>query len=465
MEARKVDNARRRSGRPTVQVVRRQPAKKKRSLTWIWLGLAGIGVLSAASGAMLAISLSSTPFLHRQLSAAEAAFFRQGNAFSRGTFQIPEVTKPVNILVLGIKTNLSDLRNSDGSERKNTGYDAESDSLQGLSDTMMLVRFDPVSQRLVVFGIPRDTKVEVNGRTVKINSIDQESGIGQAAKVVSDTLQGVEIDRYIRINSFGVEKLIDALGGVTLTVPKDMKYQDDAQHFYVNLKAGKQHLDGRKLLGFLRFRHDANGDVGRMQRQQIALRSMLEQWVNPMNIARIPQLMSIVRSHVDTNLNVEEIIALAGFANGPGKGKTQSLMMPGDYNGDGKHGVSYWLPSENGIKRVMAQFFDHGEVDQTPIAPERLRIKVQDTGYYPDATRRFIKSLENAGYVRVTLDENPKALKENLDTTQIIAQQVGMSAGKELREKIGIGTVEVSTSGDIYSDITIKLGKDWAMKK
>ncbi len=468
MEARKVDNTRPssiNSIKGNNPVVRRRPKKKKKSISWLWMSLALIGTLSAAGGALLSFSLSATPFLHRQLSAAEAAIFRQDNSFSRSILQVPELTKPVNILLLGIKTNLSDIRTDDRTERKKVGYDAESDSLQGLSDTMMLIRFDPLSKKVTVMGIPRDTKVEVNGKFVKINAIDQESGVGQAAKVVSGALNGVEINKYVRMNNFGLEKLIDALGGVTLTVPKDMKYQDDSQHFYVNLKAGRQQLDGNKLMGFLRFRKDADGDLGRMQRQQIAIRAMLEQWVNPMNVARVPQLMSIVRSHIDTNLNVEEIIALAGFASGPAKGKTQMMRLPGDYNGDGRNGTSYWLPDEVGIKNKMAQYFGHGEIDNTPIAPERLRIKIRDTGYFPDATQRFIKTLEKAGYQRISLDRDPKALKENLETTQINVQYGGPVAGELIKEKTGVGTVEVDTSGDLYADITIKLGKDWATKK
>ena len=139
----------------------------------------------------------------------------------------------------------------------------------GLSDTMMLVRFDPQSQRIVVFGIPRDTKIERPKYGIeKINAVDHESGVTAAAQEVSKVLQGVPIDRYVRVNNIGVNKLIDALGGVTVSIPKDLKYQDDAQHFYVNLKAGKQHLDGVRFDEFsLRYRHDANGDIGRMQRQ------------------------------------------------------------------------------------------------------------------------------------------------------------------------------------------------------
>jgi polyisoprenyl-teichoic acid--peptidoglycan teichoic acid transferase len=465
VEVRKVDPARRRSRSVTAEVVRRKPVKKHRRPSWLWLCLASVGLVSAGGGAMLAISLSSTPLLRQQLSAVDAAVFRRNNSFSRSALQVPEVTKPVNILMLGIKTNTSDVRNSSGQERKEAGFDKEVDSLQGLSDTMMLLRFDPVSKRMVVLGVQRDTKVEYNGRSMKINAIDQEGGIAQAAKVVSNTLAGVEIDRYVRMNNFGVEKIIDALGGLTVTVPKDIKYQDDSQHFYINLKAGKQHLDGEKLLGFMRFRKDANGDVGRMQRQQVVMKAMIEQWVNPITVARIPQLMSIVKSHVDTNLTVEEIIALGSFAANHGKGKVQTLMLPGDYNGDGKHGTSYWLANEEATKNMMAQYFDHGEVDNTPIAPDKLRIKVIDTSYFPDATQRFMKRLDKEGFRRANLDKDPKQLKENLDTTRIIVQHGGMVNGDAIKQALGFGEVEVGTSGDIYSDITIKLGKDWAQKK
>lgn len=346
------------------------------------LGLTSIEIISLIGGATIANLLSNTPLLKQELSSTDAAAFRQDESFSRNILQVPIISKPVNILLLGIKTNLSDVKNSDGKERKKTGYDAEINSLEGLSDTMMLLRFDPTTNKVIVFGIPRDTKVEVNGKSEKINAIDHESGIAEATKVVSNTLNGVQIDRYIRLNNFGLEKIIDALNGLDVTVPKDIKYQDDSQHFYVNLKAGKQHFDGHKLLNFLRYRHDANGDVGRMQRQQMVMRSMLAQWSDPSTVSKIPQLMSIVKDSVDTNLTVEEMVAIGGFtfSNGNEKDRIQTLLMPGDYNGDGKHGVSYWLPDSTGIGNMMAKYFDRGEV-QSPIkSTKNVYIRVQDTG-------------------------------------------------------------------------------------
>jgi polyisoprenyl-teichoic acid--peptidoglycan teichoic acid transferase len=445
------------------KAMQRKSAQRQRRVWKISLGLAGLGLISSIGGVLIANSLSSTPLLKQDLNSSAAAIFRQNESFSRSNLQVPVISKPVNILLLGIKTNLSDVKNSDGKERRKTGYDAEINSLDGLSDTMMLVRFDPNTNKVVVFGIPRDTKVEVNGKSEKINAIDHESGVAQAAKVVSGTLQGVQIDRYIRLNNFGLEKLIDALNGVTVTIAKDIKYQDDSQHFYVNLKAGKQHLDGHKLLNFLRYRHDVNGDIGRMQRQQMVIRSMVEQWADPTTVARIPQLMSIVNDSIDTNLSVEEMIAIGGFTlnKGTDKDRIQMLMMPGEYNGNGKHSVSYWLPNSVGIQKMMAKYFDLGQAPETVTAIQNLHIQVQDTGYYPDATRRLIAKLKKAGYQNVNLDKDPKVLKENLDTTQVIAQQGELSSSQNVADALGIGKAEISTAGNLYAEITIKVGKDW----
>jgi len=275
---------------------------------------------------------------------------------------------------------------------------------------------------------------------------------------------GVAVDRYIRLNNMGVAKLVDELGGVTVTVPKDIKYQDDSQRFYVNLKAGKQHLDGIKLLGLLRYRNDANGDIGRMQRQQMVVKALLEQSLNPMTIARIPQLFSVIQSHVDTNLTVEELLALGGFSMQNGKSQIQMLMMPGDYNGDGKHSTSYWLPDEKGIQNMMARYFDRGMISLEQPKAENLRVNIHDTSHFPDATARLVKRLNKAGYQNVHIDTTLK-LKEDLDTSQFIAQKGNPEVAEGLSQLLGFGEVKVDISGNLYSDVTIKLGRDWIQKE
>ncbi len=205
--------------------VGKKPSKGKPG-HWLWLGLgfSGVAMLSATAGALLAVSLSSTPLLQSKLSPEEAAIFGTGGSISRGTMRLPELTRPVNILVVGTKVLSSDI---DEEPIDDSGYDPLVNSFEGLSDTMLLVRFDPEEEKLAVLSIPRDTRAYVDGHGVtKINAANYHGGPALTAKTVSELLDGVGIDRYVRVNIQGIEKLVDALGGVTVYVPKDLKYKD-----------------------------------------------------------------------------------------------------------------------------------------------------------------------------------------------------------------------------------------------
>ena len=110
------------------------------------------------------------------------------------------------------------------------------------------------------------------------------------ASTVSRLLGDVAIDRYVRVNVQGVEELVDALGGVTVYVPKDMKYRDDSQHFYVDLKAGEQHLNGDQALQFLRFRYgEVLAILGGSGGSQLFMQAMLKQALKPSTVLRLPQ--------------------------------------------------------------------------------------------------------------------------------------------------------------------------------
>ncbi|MDB9380484.1 LCP family protein, partial [Nodularia sphaerocarpa] len=248
--------------------------KSKRWL-WFWLGMSGIAMVSATAGALLAVSLTSTPLQQAQLSPQEEAVF-DGDRISGNGLRFSELTRPVNLLVMGMSVLPSDILNAPP-ELQNLGYEPQVNSFDGLADVMILIKFDPATKKIAMLSIPRDTRTEVFGYGVKkLNAANVDGGPALTAKSVSNLLGDVAIDRYIRINVLGVGKLIDALGGVTVHVPKDLKYQDDSQRLYINLKAGEKHLNGDEALQLLRFRHDELGDIGRVQRQQMVIRALMD---------------------------------------------------------------------------------------------------------------------------------------------------------------------------------------------
>lgn len=471
------------SGRqPTTPVhsINYHPSTQKRKLNkgraiLVGLGLASVSLVSAAVGAFLAVAFSTaSPLQQAELSTEEQKVFSQAETVTARNLNLPELQRPVNILILGIKVISSDLEEKGIKyEQKDLGYHHLVNSFEGLSDSMLLLRFDPKKDRVSVLSIPRDTRVYIDGHGVqKINRANEYGGPALTAAVASELLGGVNIDRYVRLNVQGVEKLIDALGGVTVNVPKDMKYNDFSQHLYIDLKKGIQHLDGDKAMQFLRYRYDSLGDISRVQRQQMLMRSAVEQTLKPATVVKIPKILSVIQSHLDTNLTVRELMALSNFASNTDRSNVKMMMLPGDFN-SGDDPVSYWLPNYDGIHKLMTRHFnlpasedDYGISNNRYASLEgrsilrnpRIRIAVQDSTKNQQVLQSALDTLREAGYRRVSASKN---WQDPLPTTRIIAQSGDDQAAEEVQSILGVGEVVVESTGVFKSDITVQIGRDW----
>ncbi|MEM9925247.1 MAG: LCP family protein [Cyanobacteria bacterium P01_D01_bin.50] len=320
-----------------------------------WGKMGKIAFVSAVAGALFGILLNSKPFTQANLNPEEADFF-EGNAVSQGLFL--QLNRPVNILVMGMSVLPPDTQNTP-EELKDLGYLPQVNSFDGLSDVMLLIRFDPKNNKINMLSIPRDTRTKIEGYGwSKINAANRFAGAYLSAKTVSSLLGNVEINGYTRINVLGVGKLIDALGGVTVNVPKDLKYKDDSQHLYINLKAGEQHLNGEQALQLLRFRNDGRGDIGRIERQQMVMQALIEQALNPATLARSPIILSTVKENIDTNLSLDSLLTLVNFGVGINRSNIKMLTLPGRVSSKNEFNASYWLPDEEEIKTIMARDFD-----------------------------------------------------------------------------------------------------------
>ncbi|WP_033366337.1 LCP family protein [Mastigocladopsis repens] len=438
------------------------PQNHNRKGWLLWLGLGGMAMVSATAGGLLAFSLTSTPLMQADLSPREAAVFDTDHISGQG-LQFSELTRPVNILVMGMSVLSTDIQ-SPHEQTKNLGYLPQVNSFDGLSDVMLLLRFNPEKKKIVMLSIPRDTRVPIEGHGVgKINAANVEGGPALSAKTISTLLGGVEIDRYVRINILGVSKLIDALGGVTVDVPKDMKYQDDSQHLYINLKKGLQHLNGDQALQLLRYRHDSRGDIGRVERQQMVIRALMEQTLNPQTLGRFPKIVKVIQSHIDTNLRVEELMTLAGFGMQTNGSDVEMLMVPGKFSAKGEFDASYWMPDGDRIAAMMTQHFDLESVTRQAFDPSHLHITLQDTtGSESTSLEGLMTTLQQAGYSNVYIS---KSWSEPVSETHIIAQPEDNASAEAIRSTLGFGEVQVQSTHHLDSHITIVLGKDWLQQQ
>ncbi|MER5433978.1 LCP family protein [Streptomyces sp. NPDC002588] len=245
----------------------------------------------------------------------------------------PLPTEAVNILVLG-----SDSRS--GKENQELGG---GDSGGARSDTAMVVHIDAGRTSATVVSIPRDTLVTrpscplTSGGTSAVaygamfNSAYSVGGPVCAVKTV-ESITDVRMDHYIEVDFSGFAKLVNALGGVTVTTDEDI--DDDDSHLH--LEAGTHHLDGKKALALARTRHGIGdgSDLGRIKLQQKLVKALLEQ-IAATDLLTSPAKLYKVADAItgslttDTGLNsLSELMELGRSLEGLGADKVRTVTMP-----------------------------------------------------------------------------------------------------------------------------------------
>ncbi|MGI6066222.1 MAG: LCP family protein [Bacillota bacterium] len=219
----------------------------------------------------------------------------------------------------------------------------------GRADTLMLAFLDTEKKSVNVLSIPRDTYVSIpnRGRT-KINHAYAYGGISLAKETVEDFL-GVSVDNYVDIDFQGFISLVDALGGVEYDVEKRMYYPEEN----INLKAGPQLLDGEDALGYVRYRSDGMGDIGRVNRQLDFLRVLADRVLSLSTLWKIPKLVGIFQDNVETDFNLGEMLLLANKFKSIDTSQLKTQMLPGE----AKYidGVSYWITDSDEVQQVVDQ--------------------------------------------------------------------------------------------------------------
>ena len=161
------------------------------------------------------------------------------------------------------------------------------------TDTIMVAHIDTENDVLNILSVPRDTMSKVKRYVKKINAaygVGGGKGNIDNLKKELTMLLGIQIDRYVVVNLDAFEQAIDAMGGVTIDVPQDMKYKDPYQDLMINISKGPQTLNGNQAVGFVRYRHGyANGDLGRIEAQQLFIEALINQCKSPSIVNKIPE--------------------------------------------------------------------------------------------------------------------------------------------------------------------------------
>ncbi len=205
----------------------------------------------------------------------------------------------------------------------------------GNTDVIATLRIE--GDRTQITQIPRDTYIEAESfGPVKINALYSLGGTDAVKREISQRL-GRPIQHHLVVNLASIRQIADMLGGIEVDVPKRMFYVDRSQGLSIDLQPGVQTLRGKDLEGFLRFRHDETGDLGRMDRQQLALQSLFRKLTRPEYLVRLPALMLVARKEIRTDLGPMELGGLI-----TAMGRTQLNTQRLDGSPFYKDGISYW---------------------------------------------------------------------------------------------------------------------------
>ena len=182
------------------------------------------------------------------------------------------------------------------------------------TDSMMLLVFDTKNKKANILNIPRDSLVDCDrtGAGRKINAA-YAYGVDEMMDEVS-TVIGFRPDKYLVANFDAIAKIVDVVGGVDYDVPFDMSYHDASQDLSIEFKKGEQHLNGKQVVEYLRWRHNDDGtgyddgDIGRVTKLQDFLVTVGGAVLQPSNILKIPEIASAVTENVKTDLSTSQIL-------------------------------------------------------------------------------------------------------------------------------------------------------------
>jgi len=218
----------------------------------------------------------------------------------------------------------------------------------GRSDTILLVFLDSKEKTVGIMNIPRDTYANIVGKNIKtkINHAFAYGGVDMTKDTIEEFLD-IEIDHYVDTDFDGFASLIDALGGITVDVEKRMYYQPEN----IDLQKGVQKLDGEQALGYVRFRSDGLGDLGRVERQQKFLSILADQVMSLSTLWKIPKLVGIFQDNVETDISLREMLSLANAFKSFNVSQIKTSILPGEP--EYIDGISYYISDPTATAQLI----------------------------------------------------------------------------------------------------------------
>lgn len=318
-----------------------------------------------------------------------------------------------------------------------------------LTDSLMMMSVDQKAKNAVTMSLPRDLKAGKEACYAgKINEIftcasnngrNEEAGANAVMKELS-RISGMEMHYYIHVNWGSLVQIVNALGGITVTVDNDI---NDYYYTGIKMKAGVPTvLDGEKALGLARARHGSvGGDFTRGENQQkvlIAIKNKIAE--KGMDIPAMINLVNVLGDNLRTNANIEEIKTAAKVFSNFSPANITSAPLTGLSDGDlvrnasfpvGGQDISFVIPSAGAQNYTKIQQYLDSKIAEYSDSPATSRILVLNGTNESGIAANEKLELEKAGF-RVTGTGN--APKSNYSEKVLIYNLINKEQTKQKLE-------------------------------
>jgi LCP family protein required for cell wall assembly len=336
------------------------------------------------------------------------------------------------------------------------GSDARPDEIKqgalGRTDTLLVLVADRATPRLAMVSLPRDLWVAIPGHGQERVNAAYELGGSQAAKQTVSNVLGQRIDRYALIGLQGVRDVVDAVGGVDITVAQaihDDTYPTDDYGFQtVDIPAGRQHMDGDTALKYARTRHQ-DSDFGRISRQQQVVAAVRSALLTPSNWLRIPAVAAAISRSIQTDLSPLDAIAVGAAVLREQRDPDHLVIDTTLVTPVTGEGGAFLLEPKAELKPAVARFLG-GTVTTASV-------EILNGAGVAGLARTTADRLTQRGFVVANVGDSPRGQPQ----TTILARTGSRSAAEQVATILGISTSRITESASLgTADVQITLGAD-----
>jgi len=334
------------------------------------------------------------------------------------------------------------------------------------TDTIIIVSIDRWNRTVSLLSIPRDLWVYMPGVGYgRINTADYWGEFkklkGGGPELLKRTIEhnlGIQVHRYARVDLNGFITIVDALGGITVDV--DCPIHDTFTGF--TFEAGVQQMDGTTALQYVRSRYTTS-DFDRSRRQQKVLWAILQKALDLNLLPSIPQLWSVIRDTVSTDLSMVEVVTLAYFGARlrPEHLRTKVLAYPAVRSGLGPGGAEILVLNKGEFDQVREEFLHPPDALAEDQEREEATVEVLNGTENEALTELAVAYLQRRGFDAFA--GGPADRKDRAATAIILVNPEKTATAGRLAQALGVDPQNITIFRDptTTADVRVILGKNY----